>query len=86
MIIRSEEVRKGEIINISTKELVLNLPRLNGEEFPAKLNWIQSLEDDYFLAGLTYFESPRAEGHTLWVIKLDEEKGFIPIVCALHYT
>lgn len=81
----SEEEKENEIINVSSRNLGLRIPRIDGAMISVKVNWIQNLEDDYFLAGMTYLDNPRDEGHTLWVLKLDEEKGFIPVVCALYY-
>ena len=45
---------ENDVINVRDQERILLLPTLNEHKLPAQLNWIQQVEGDYYLAGLTY--------------------------------
>ena len=82
----SEE--ENPVFDVRDQDRIVTLTWLNGSEHPAKINWLQQVEGDYFLAGLTYLK----EGKLLhgdecdeWMLKRDEEVGFIPLFCTLHW-
>ncbi len=79
-----EEMSDSEIINVSTQNRILLLPTNSGGQ-RAKLNWIQNLEEDYFLVGLSYLDGPYFPASDIWILKLNEEEGFAPVVCALYH-
>lgn len=68
--------QENEIIDVRDKGAILVLPSLNGSEHPAIINWIQQMEGDYYLAGLTYVDHyPYRDGSTEWVLKLVRDKN-----------
>lgn len=81
---RGEKMEEKPVVNIYHEERVLLLPTLQGEE-PAQLCWIQELEAPYYRASLKYLKGDRRDGYTEWILKLDPEKGFVPLFCSLHW-
>jgi hypothetical protein len=79
---------ENEAINVSAQDRVITIEWLDGSQHECKINWLQQLEGDYFLAGLTYvniFSGSRSDMHTEWVLKIDKEAGFIPMFCSLYW-
>lgn len=76
---------EGEIIDVRERGLIILLPSLSGEEHPAQLNWIRQMEDDYYVAGLTYLGGDKDGGSTEWMLKRDDEVGFKPLFCTLYW-
>lgn len=72
-------------LDVRSRGKVVMLPDYDGNLKEATLNWIQHLKGDYYVAGLTYTDSPRDEGHTEWMLKIDKEKGFVPMFCTLYW-
>jgi len=78
---------ENELINLIDKNIVIYLPRLDGVELPARINWIQQLEEDFYIAGLTYIEHGSLSLMcTEWMLKRDDEVGFIPMFCTLQWV
>lgn len=79
---------ENEVIDVKSQERCVTLTWLDGSQHEAKLNWLQQMEEGYFLAGLTYTHLSRQSGnecHTEWVLKLDSEVGFMPMFCSLYW-
>ncbi len=79
---------ENDVINVKDQERILLLPTLNEHKLPAQLNWIQQVEGDYYLAGLTYIHQAGRDydgSSTEWMLKLDKEVGFIPLFCTLYW-
>jgi len=77
----------NEVVRMIEKNVIIYLPRLDGHEEPHRINWIKQLEGDYYIAGLTMIErgSPSLMC-TEWMLKRDEEVGFIPMFCSLYWN
>lgn len=82
-------------VDVREMEVTLDLPSLNAKKYCAQLNWLSPLVDveqllkevsQLYLAGLTYCDAPPYDdGSTVWVVKKDAEKGFVPLFCALYW-
>lgn len=80
---------ENEIFNVRDQNKMITLTWLDGGQHEAQINWLQQVEGDYFLAGLTYLR----EGKLLhgdecdeWMLKKNDENGFTPLFCALHWS
>lgn len=75
-----------DTINVIDQNIIIYLPRLDGIELPARINWLRQLEGDFYIAGLTYIEhgSPTLMC-TEWMLKRDNEVGFLPMFCSLQW-
>ena len=80
---------ENEIFNVRDQNKMVTLTWLDGSQHNAQINWLQQVEGDYFLAGLTYLREGKLlhgdEGDE-WMLKRDEEVGFIPLFCTLHWS
>lgn len=73
-------------INVLDQERILMLPSLDGSEHAAQIVWIRQMEGEYYVASLRYIDPyPYKDGYTEWIIKLDKEVGFKPLICSLYW-
>ena len=71
---------------IYDQQLTIDLRPIYDSELtiPAQINWLMQIEDSpYYLAGVTYLSGLHTDGCSEWVLKIDKEKGFIPVTCSL---
>jgi len=69
-----------EIVDVRDQERTLDLPDLDGNLHTAQINWLQHLSGSYYTAGITYISMDDWRGGSqIWMLKLDKEKGFVPM-------
>jgi len=78
--VMKEDEEEREVIDVSSKHIEMILPDFDGNKHLAQLNWIQHLEGDFYLAGLSHTDSyPYDSGSSVYMLKKDAEEGFVPM-------
>ena len=84
-LLRSGEAKLSPKVDISDRELTIDLMPFYGSEYeePAQINWLQEIVDTpCYLAGVSYLSSNIKDCCLTWVLKLDKRHGFRQLFCA----
>jgi len=80
----------NNIIRVADKDIFVEVPVKFGRETRfAKINWIQLLEEPFFVAGLTLIgensEDNYKDANTEWVLQKTDNSALKPICCNLYW-
>lgn len=83
------KMHNNKVIRLD-ENLFVEIPvKLNQEKRLAKINWIQLLEDPFYVAGLSIIEENSMDSYkgsyTEWILQQDDEVGFKPVCCNLYW-
>ena len=78
------------IHNIHNKNFFVEIPVADKEKTKiARINWIQLLEEPFYVAGITFTENPDHDpyngGSSEWILQKDALVGLKAIMCNLYW-
>ena len=79
------------IHNICSNNIFIEVPVDNELETKiARINWIQLLEEPFYVAGITFMENPDNDpyngGSSEWILQKDTVVGLKAIMCNLYWS
>lgn len=81
----------NQIYNIRNQNFFIKVPVANETETKlAVINWIQLLEEPFYVAGLTFMYNPGHDpyngGSSEWILQKDAVVGLKAVCCNLYWT
>lgn len=81
----------NQLHNIRQQNLLIEVPVDNETESKiAVLNWIQLLEEPFYIAGLTFTGNPNKDQYngcsSEWILQKDAVVGLKAVLCNLYWT
>lgn len=80
----------NSIYNVHNNNFFIEIPVANGAEIKiARINWLQLLEESFYVAGITFMQNPDNDpyngGSSEWVLQKDAAVGLKAIMCNLYW-
>ena len=79
------------IYNVHNDSFFIEIPVANGAEIKiARINWLQLLEEAFYVAGLTFVKNPDSDPYngcsSEWILQKDVVVGLKAICCNLYWS
>ena len=80
-----------QLHNIHHKNIFIEIPIDNGVETKiARINWIQLLEEPFYVTGITFMRNPGNDSYngcsSEWILQKDAIVGLKAIMCNLYWN